>query len=34
VTGGCANGTLTCLAVALRQATAIGQDFSPQGTRD
>ena len=28
VTGGCANGTLTFLAVALRQATAIGQNFA------
>ena len=27
VTGGCANGTLTFLAVALRQATAIGREF-------
>jgi quinoprotein glucose dehydrogenase len=27
VSGGCANGTLTFLAVALRQATAIGQEF-------
>jgi quinoprotein glucose dehydrogenase len=34
VTGGCANGTLTFLAVALRQATAIGQDFSGIGKRD
>ena len=34
VTGGCANGTLTFLAVALRQATEIGRDFSPRGTRD
>ena len=28
VSGGCANGTLTFLAVALRQATAIGKDFT------
>ena len=28
VSGGCANGTLTFLAVALRQATTIGQEFS------
>lgn len=27
VTGGCANGTLTFLAVALRQATEIGREF-------
>ena len=27
VTGGCANGTLTFLAVGLRQATAIGREF-------
>jgi glucose dehydrogenase len=27
VSGGCANGTLTFLAVALRQATAIGEEF-------
>jgi len=27
VSGGCANGTLTFLAVALRQATAIGSEF-------
>jgi quinoprotein glucose dehydrogenase len=28
VTGGCANATLTFLAVALRQATAIGREFT------
>ena len=28
VSGGCANATLTFLAVALRQAASIGQEFS------
>jgi len=32
VSGGCANATLTFLAVALRQATAIGKDFSARGS--
>ena len=31
VSGGCANGTLTFLAVALRQATAIGRNFPARG---
>ena len=33
VSGGCANATLTFLAVALRQATAIGKDFGERRTR-
>jgi len=32
VSGGCANATLTFLAVALRQATAIGKDFPARGS--
>ena len=31
VTGGCANGTLTFLAVSLRQAVAIGKEFPGRG---
>ena len=32
VTGGCANATLTFLAVALRQAKVIGQEFTARGS--
>ena len=32
VSGGCANATLTFLAVALRQAVAIGKDFPARGS--
>ena len=34
VSGGCANATLTFLAVALRQATAIGKEFKLIGNRE
>ncbi len=34
VSGGCANATLTFLAVGLRQATAIGKDFGARGSRE
>lgn len=34
VSGGCANGTLTFIAVALRQAAEIGKEFAGRGTRE
>ena len=31
VTGGCANGTLTFLAITLRQTVMIGREFTARG---